>query len=106
MALLLPIALAAGGRWRVLVAAAATVAILVAASVVLFGAEAWVGFFRQATLQRLLMENGDSAWHRMPTAFAALRLLGSSVAAPYIMQAGSAILAILATTLICRSNCS
>src|SRR6266404_7371440 len=105
MALLLPIALAASGRWRVLIAATATVAILVAASVALFGAEAWAGFFRQAALQRLLMENGDSFWHRMPTVFAALRLLGSSLATAYIMQVGSAILAIVATSIVWRSNC-
>lgn len=42
--LLLPLLLVTTGRWRVFAAAAATTALLVLASVIAFGPEAWVGF--------------------------------------------------------------
>lgn len=43
--LMAPFFLAATGRWRVLIAAAASTAILVAVSAALFGVEAWAAFF-------------------------------------------------------------
>lgn len=102
IALLLPLALIAGRRWLVLAAAAATVACLVAVSAWLFGIEAWAGFLRQTALQRLAMEYGDSFWHRTPTVFAALRLLGASLATSYALQAASAVLAAIATIIVWR----
>jgi Glycosyltransferase family 87 len=44
LALLLPLALAASGRWRAFFGAAATVLIIAAFSVMLFGPESWTRF--------------------------------------------------------------
>jgi len=43
MAVLLPVVLLAGGRWRALTAAAVTVLALASASVIAFGLEPWGG---------------------------------------------------------------
>jgi hypothetical protein len=103
MGLLIPIALAAGGRWRAFAGAAATVSVLVVASLVLFGPETWEAFFRQAADLRIGMQNNAAWWHRMPTVFAAARLLGLSVVAAYTVQAAAAVLAAVATAVVWRS---
>src|SRR5215469_5034446 len=50
LAILLPVALAAGQRWRTFIAAAATVVGLAAASAVLLGPDTWIGFLDRALL--------------------------------------------------------
>jgi hypothetical protein len=105
MALLLPIALIAGRRWKTLVAAAASAALLVDLSVVLYGIDPWLGFLDQMTYQRQLMELPHDDWfRRMPTVFAATRLAGASVAAAYAAQLVSAALAVGAVILAWRSH--
>lgn len=42
LGVLLPLALLAGRQWRAFIAAAATAAVLFAASVILFGANVWL----------------------------------------------------------------
>jgi hypothetical protein len=46
--LLIPVALIAGGHWRVILSASATVLGLIAASIALFGAASWTAFFTAA----------------------------------------------------------
>lgn len=103
LALLLPLALAAGGTWRAFAAAAATVAALTLASLVLFGPATWAGFFDQMVLQRQLLEYGTSFWHRMPTVFAAARVLGAPIALSYLAQLVSGAAAALAVVAVWRS---
>jgi hypothetical protein len=105
MALLLPIALIAGRRWKSLAVAAASAAVLIDLSVLLYGVDAWMGFLDQMAYQRQLMELPHDDWfHRMPTVFAALRLAGGSVAAAYAAQLASAALAVGAVILAWRSR--
>jgi hypothetical protein len=105
MALLLPVALIAGSRWKTLAAAAASAALVVDLSVMLYGVDAWVGFLDQMAYQRRLMELPHDDWfHRMPTVFAALRLAGVSVAAAYAAQLLSTALAVGAVILAWRSR--
>lgn len=107
MALLLPIALIAGGRWKTLAAAAASAALAVELSAVLYGVDAWMGFLDQMAYQRQLMELPHDDWfHRMPTVFAALRLAGGSVAAAYAAQLLSTALAVGAVIVAWRSRCT
>jgi hypothetical protein len=103
MAVLLPFALAAGGRWRAFAAAAATAMALTLASLALFGSATWSGFLDQMALQRHLLELGASFWHRMPTVFAAARVLAAPVAVAYTAQLVSGALAIAAVTIVWRS---
>lgn len=106
LGLLLPFVLAAGGYWRTFVSAAATVAVLVAASLILFGQEAWLTFLDQASMQKHLMERATTFWHRMPTTFAAMRIAGADILVAYLVHALVAIKAIAVAALIWRTRCS
>jgi alpha-1,2-mannosyltransferase len=100
LALLVPVALLAGGHWRAIGAAAATVLALVAASLWLFGAETWVAFFRQLGLLGQMMQLGASFWPRMPTVFAALRLLGAGIGIAQAAQLVSTLAAAAAVAFV------
>jgi hypothetical protein len=103
MAVLLPIALAAGGRWRVFGAAGVTVALLGLASLAVLGSATWAGFLDLAVVHRANLEFGSSFWHRMPTVFAAARVLGAPMPMAYAAQLGSCALAVAAIVVIWRS---
>ncbi len=105
LGVLLPFVLAGGGHWRAFASAVATVAVLIVASLALFGPEAWAEFFQQASIQRALMEQGYTFWRRMPTVFAAMRISGAGLPAAYAVHAISAIAAAIATIMIWRGNC-
>lgn len=102
--LLLPLALAAGGQWRAFFAAAATVLALIAACTLSFGMEIWPLFIRQMHVQTLMMEAGESFWHRMPTAFAGVRMAGGGVALAYAAQLLSLACAVVAVFISWRSR--
>jgi hypothetical protein len=106
LALLLPVALAAGGRWRAFAAAGITAAVLAIASLALFGGATWLGFSDQMTLQRRLLEQAHSFWHRMPTVFAAARMAGAPIAFAYGAQLASCGAAIVAVVAVWRSPAS
>ena len=96
LAVLLPLGLAASGRWRALVAMGASAAALVALSFLLFGAPAWRAFFAEAPLARAVLEQGLVEPEKMVSLFAALRGLGGGVALAYGAQAALALAVILA----------
>ncbi|HET9019249.1 MAG TPA: glycosyltransferase family 87 protein, partial [Acetobacteraceae bacterium] len=58
LGLAIPLALLAARQWRCLTAAAATVAVLVAASVAAFGIATWRGFLAGLPLARLTLQHG------------------------------------------------
>jgi hypothetical protein len=84
--LLIPVALAASGRWRSFFAAAATVLVLVLSSLVVLGPEAWVSFFRQTEVFRAFIGANELVWHRLPTVFAAAREAGAGLGLSYALQ--------------------
>ena len=104
MGVLLPVALAAGGRWRSFAAAALIVIGLIAASFVLLGGEAWSGFLDQMKLQTRVMELAPESWYRMQTVFIMARLFGAGLPAAYAAQACSAVLALLAVAVVWRTR--
>jgi alpha-1,2-mannosyltransferase len=84
---LIPLALAAGGYWRAFVAAGLTVLALCAASYVAFGIETWDAFRGSMTLTReIVLEKGDTGFHKIQSVFAAVRLLGGSAGLAYAAQ--------------------
>lgn len=105
LAILLPIALAAGGCWRAFRAAALWVAILTTASIIVLGPDAWIGSFDRVMLQRRLTEVAALSWTRMPTVFAMMRLLGASLPTAYLIQGASAISAATAVAALWRGSC-
>lgn len=104
MAVLLPFALAAGGYWRAFAAAAVTAGALVLASLALVGAAAWLGFIAESGLQSHLLTTYANAWHRMPTVFVGLRVMGAAPAVAFAAQMVSAGLAIAAVVAVWRTG--
>lgn len=87
LALLIPLALAAGRQWRAFFAAAATVLVLIAASILAFGADIWTAYFdRVAALRIWILEDGEGIWHRMVSIFVAARRLGVEPHLAYLIQ--------------------
>jgi hypothetical protein len=88
LGLLLPVALAAGGHWRAIFAAALTALLFAAASVVLFGPGLWTDFLASTTGTRSMLESGMNFGHyyKVQSVFAAARLLGSPTLVAYSLQ--------------------
>jgi alpha-1,2-mannosyltransferase len=92
--LLIPLVLAATGRWRTFAAAAATVAALALAATIAFGPQVWEAFLASTRFTRIVvLENGDTGWHKIQSIFAWVRMWGGSVSSAYAVQ-GAATLAI------------
>ncbi|MGO9429095.1 glycosyltransferase family 87 protein [Rhodoblastus sp.] len=90
LAALLPLGLAASGRWRALLSMAASASALIALSFGLFGEPAWRAFLAEAPLARATLEQGLVEPEKMASLFAAIRLLGGGVALAYVLQAALA----------------
>ena len=105
MGILVPVALLAGGHWRTFLSAAATVAVLILLSIFLFGLNSWTAFLDHAAVHRAIMEGGQSLWHRMPTVFCAMRLLGVQLKIAYGAQIVSTILAGAIVIFLWRKKC-
>jgi hypothetical protein len=84
---LIPIALLAGGRWRTIGAAIATVAALVAISFVTLGAGVWHAFADSMTFtQTVVLEQGGTGWEKIQSIFSAVRMWGAGVDFAYATQ--------------------
>ena len=95
---LIPIALLAGGRWRSIGAAAATVAALAAISFALLGSGIWQAFADSMNFtQTVVLEQGGTGWQKIQSVFSAVRSWGASVPVAYAAQ--GSLLAMLAATL-------
>jgi alpha-1,2-mannosyltransferase len=86
LAVVVPFALAASGRWRTLIAAALSASALCLLSWLVFGGETWRGFLAQTALARAVLEQDLVGPAKMVSTFAAIRLLGGGVAAAYAAQ--------------------
>jgi hypothetical protein len=84
---LIPIALVAGRRWSTIGAAVATVAMLVALSVVTLGAGIWHAFADSMNFtQTIVLEQGGTGWEKIQSIFSAMRMWGASVHTAYAVQ--------------------
>ena len=84
--LMIPLVLAATGRWRAVLAAAATVAALALAVTLAFGIETWREFLHSAGFTRLVLEEGGPGWHMIQSVFSAVRMWGGPVLLAYAVQ--------------------
>ncbi len=97
-ALLWPLALLAGWHWRTAAAAVATVLAMTAATLWAYGEAPWRAFVANLPWTRtVILERGGLESYKLESAFAAVRLLGGSLAQAYVLQAVVALAA--ATTL-------
>jgi hypothetical protein len=94
--LLIPLALIASGRWRVIFAAAATVALLALAVTLAFGTEVWTAFLISTKFTRdVVLEQGQTGWYKIQSVFSWVRMWGGSASLAYTLQ-GATIAAVAA----------
>lgn len=95
--LMIPLVLAATGRWRAFAAAAATVAALAAVTTWAFGLEVWGAFLTSTEYSRVVvLEAGDTGWHKIQSVFSSVRMWGGPVWLAYLLQ-GIVTVAVAAT---------
>ena len=89
---MIPLVLLATLRWRVIAAAAATVLVACAMTLVLFGTKVWVAFAEFTGFTRVVvLEAGDTGWEKIQSIFSAVRMWGGSIDAAYAAQAALAL---------------
>jgi len=92
--LMIPVALAAGGYWRSFAAAAITAVLLTLVTTLVFGVQVWHAFFVGAEYTRtVVLEQGDTGWHKIQSIFSWARMWGAPVPLAYAIQ-GAATLAL------------
>ena len=97
-ALVIPLALLAGGQWRAFFSAGVTVIVLAGASAALFGVDAWAAFFASTEVSRkMLLEEGNVGFEKLQSTFAAIRLWGGGVTSAYMAQTAVSVLTVAAT---------
>ena len=85
--LMIPLVLAASGRWRSFAAAAATVALLALATTLAFGPDVWHAFLDSTRFTRVVvLEQGDPGWYKIQSLFAWARMWGAPIPLAYALQ--------------------
>jgi len=85
--LLIPLVLAAGGYWRAFAAAAVTAAALALLVTFAFGMDVWTAFLASTKFTRtVVLEQGDTGWHKIQSVFSIVRMWGGSVDLAYAVQ--------------------
>ena len=91
--LLVPVALVCGRRWRALAGFAATLALLAGVVTLAYGPGIWTAFLSHADETRHVFEYGRVPFTGPVSSFAAVRVLGGSVALAYFFQVIAALAA-------------
>lgn len=85
--LLVPVVLAASGRWRAFAAAAATVVVLTISVSIAFGLDIWNAFLASTKFTRtVVLEQGDTGWHKIQSVFSVVRMWGGGIPLAYALQ--------------------
>ena len=101
-ALLVPVALAAGGHWRVFAAAFASAVGLSLLSLALFGWQTWQDFLSAAAASHATYESGRITFGGFASPFGAVLLLGGPTLAAYAVQAAATLAAGLLVATVWR----
>src|SRR5262249_11001405 len=100
LGLLLPLMLVLTGRWRTIAAAAATIAVLVAATAIAFGPHVWTAYVNDAmpVQSRVFLRDFEHFMVHMPTAFMNMRIAGFSLLTATLVQAVLSAITVAAVT--------
>lgn len=101
--LLVPLVLAATGRWRTIFAAGATVLAIAGLTWAAFGAEVFWAFWHSLVMARRVVLEGAPGFHKIQSVYAALRLLGVPGAAANAAQLLTAVAVAAALVALWRS---
>jgi alpha-1,2-mannosyltransferase len=103
--LMIPLVLAATGRWRAFASAAASVAMLAIATTIAFGPHVWQAFLTSTRFTRIVaLEHGDTGWYKIQSVFAWARMWGASIPLAYALQAATTIALAAALVRLWRAN--
>jgi Glycosyltransferase family 87 len=103
--LMIPLVLAATGRWRTVAAAAVTVAALAAAATLAFGVDVWTAFLEGTRFTRIVvLEAGNTGWHKIQSVFAWVRMWGGSVPLAYAVQGATTVVVACVLAWLWRSR--
>jgi alpha-1,2-mannosyltransferase len=102
--LLIPLVLIVTGRWRVLAAAAVTLAVMALAVTFAFGVDVWSAFLATGKFTRtVVLEQGGTGWYKIQSVFSWVRLWGGGIALAYALQAAVTLTVAAALTWLWRS---
>jgi alpha-1,2-mannosyltransferase len=88
--LLVPLALVTAARYRCFAAACATVAALLVITTLAFGPPVWEAFFASLHFTRtVVLEAGETGWHKIQSVFALVRMWGGPIALAYAVQSAA-----------------
>ncbi|CAN5166414.1 glycosyltransferase family 87 protein [soil metagenome] len=96
LALLVPLFFVFSGNWRGFLAAGASAAGLSVLSLVVFGPEAWTGFFDASALARATLEHDLVGYAKMQSVYAGVRLMGGADGLAWSAQGIALVLAVTA----------
>jgi alpha-1,2-mannosyltransferase len=100
LAMVIPVALVAGGNWRALGGAAVSAIGLALISLLVFGIAPWQAFVHNLSYATEILKYNAEYWRRMPTVFAAVRLLGAGLPLTEALQLAMTLVAIAAVAWI------
>ena len=102
---LIPLVLVVTGRWRCFAAATATVALSALATTLAFGPQVWDAFLASTRFTRIVvLEQGDTGWHKIQSVFSWVRMWGGSVPLAYAVQGAVTLAAGAALVRLWRST--
>jgi hypothetical protein len=103
--LMIPLVLLASGRWRSLLTAGATVALLAAVATLAFGPEIWGAFLASTRFTRdVVLEQGQTGWHKIQSVFSWVRMWGGPIALAYAVQGAVTVAIAAALVWLWRGN--
>ncbi|HVI97029.1 MAG TPA: glycosyltransferase family 87 protein [Anaeromyxobacter sp.] len=106
VALLVPLALLAGRRWRAAGAMLASSIGLAVISAATFGTESWRAFLRVGAIARALLETEGVPYFKLASVFSFARLMGAGVGAAYLLQAAAAATAAATVAWLWAKRCA
>ena len=107
LGILLPIVLIAGGGWRAIASATATLGLVALTSWAAFGPDAWIAFFQSLPTASLsTLEQGRAEWGKLQSAYGIVRMMGGTSASAWMVQGVLAGAAAIALAALWRSETS
>lgn len=103
-ALIIPLLLLAGLHVRAIAGACLSAATLVGATLVIWGWPVWQAFLESLPLTRqVIIEQGETGWHKIQSLFALVRMWGGSVPFAYAVQGAATVAAMAAVLWLTRT---
>ncbi|AUW58075.1 hypothetical protein C1T17_08090 [Sphingobium sp. SCG-1] len=104
-AVLIPLVLIVRGNWRAVLGATGAVSVLCGLTLALWGWPVWQAFLDSLTITRqIVIEQGNTGWEKIPSAFSAIRMWGGSIPLAYAAQASVTVLAVALAVFVSRKG--